>query len=430
MAGAGAAIGSSFLRQVAAAELKPMSDIDIDSYRPYVYDRVSDAEFVRRHRAIRQFMQQEHLDCLLIAGGTGTWDRNWTNTRWAVNHVGAQLTNYSYVVFPLEGEPSVLVFPIVAWLPARRAREIVDDVRPTTDPAKSAVERINELGLPKGRIGIVETDLYTSIPHVHHQTFTQELPGVDWQTVTRQWWRALRLVRSEEEISFIERSARIGDVMTAALADVLQPGVSEQALFGTLYDAMARAGGETPAMVLAASGPSYSDFDIFQRERHMNRVLGVGDVVVTELGPRYPDGSECQTGRAYALGRPSRRYQEMGAVMLDAYDRVVDTFRPGKTDADVVKAAGVIKDAGYTWLSPLVHAPEGGATGALPHIASGVDQPEEKRVTFAPNMVMCVQIHVGLPDYSAGVFMADTWAITEKDPRCLNQYPREFVIVG
>jgi hypothetical protein len=28
------------------------------------------------------------------------------------------------------------------------------------------------------------------------------------------------------------------------------------------------------------------------------------------------------------------------------------------------------------------------------------------------------------------VFMADTWAITEKDPRCLNQYPREFVIVG
>lgn len=442
LAGAGAVLGSSCVPAALAAAGESQASGPATARSPgsaevfkghvrsaYQYERVSDDEFASRHRAIRAFMEREGLDCILISGGTGTWDRNWTNTRWAVNHIGAQLTNCSYVVFPREGDPTVLAFPINVWLPARRAREIIEDVRATVNPSLAAVERLRELGLSRGVIGIVEADLYTGIPHSHHQIFTSELPDAEWRMVTNAWWRQLRLVRSEEEIRCIERSARIGDVMTDALAKAIRPGVSEQALFGVLYEAMARAGGETPAMVLMASGPSFAAYDNFQRERFLDRVLGVGDVLVTELGPRFPDGSECQTGRAYSVGRPSPLYLEIAELMLVAYDRVVDAFRPGKTEVDVIKAAQVITDAGYTWLSPLVHAPEGGATGALPHIGSSVNQPEEKRVTFAPNMVMCVQIHVGLPDHSAGLFMADTWVITEGEPRCLNAYPREFVIV-
>lgn len=390
----------------------------------YRYERVPDDEFAARHRAIRGFCDAEGLDAVLIAGGAGTWDRNWTNTRWAVNHVGAQLTNYSYVVFPRHGDPAVLAFPIVAWLPARRAREVVADVRASTDPAVDAVARLRELDLHRGRVGIVETDLYTSIPHAHHERFTTALPDVDWRTVTREWWRALRLVRSDTEIAFLERAAHIGDAMTAALAERVAPGQAERDIFAVLSDAMIRAGGEIPAMVLAASGPMGVTFDTFQRERHLDRVLEHGDVVLTELAPRFPDGSECQIGRTYCLGAPTPPYAELLEVAAVAEQAVVDVLRPGRTDEDVADAAGVISDAGFDWLSPVVHGPEGGATGCLPHIASSVEQPEEQRVTLAPNMVLTVQIHVGTAGHAASVFLADTWVTTADTPRRLHHFPR------
>jgi hypothetical protein len=117
----------------------------------------------------------------------------------------------------------------------------------------------------------------------------------------------------------------------------------------------------------------------------------------------------------------------MAAVMLEAYDRVVDQMRPGRTDRDVVEAGRVITDAGYIWLSPLIHGAEGGSAGALPIIGSSVRQVEAEPFEFKPNMVVCVEIHVGKPDHSAGLFMADAWVTTEGEPRCLNLYRRDVI---
>jgi Xaa-Pro aminopeptidase len=393
----------------------------------YAYRRASDAEYARRLAKIRDFMARHGLDALLIGGGTGTWDRNWTNTRWAVNHVGCQLTNYSYVVIHPTADPTVLAFPINAWLPARRAREIVEDVRAADRPEQSAVERLRELGCESGTVGIVETDLYTSIPSKHHLHFAAELPAVRFEAVTRRWWREVRLIRSDEEIAALERAARIGDAMSEAVARRAAPGVAEREIFAALTEAMVTNGGEIPTMVFAGSGSTFTSFDTFQRERHIERMLGPGDVVVTELAPRYPDGSECQTGRSYFIGEPAPEYERLGEVMLEAYGAIVDQFRPGKTDRDVIDAARVITDAGYEWLAPLVHGAEGGASGSLPHIAASVKTLEDEPLTFAPNIVLCVEVHVGKPDHSAGLFMADTWVVTEGAPRCLNRYPREIV---
>lgn len=159
----------------------------------------------------------------------------------------------------------------------------------------------------------------------------------------------------------------------------------------------------------------------------MQRILTRGDAIVTELSPRYPDGSEIQTGRAYVLGGTTPEYERIAELMLELYSRIVDQLRPGKTDVDVLSAAQFVKDAGYTWLSPLVHGPEGGGTGALPIIASSVRQAEAQPFVFGPNMAMVVQAHVGLADNSAGLFMADTWVTTEAAPRPLNRYRRELI---
>ncbi len=393
----------------------------------YPYDRATDAEFQRRHEKIRAFMAELNLDALLIAGGTGTWDRNWTNTRWAVNHVGCQLSNYSYVIFPRTGEPTVLAFPIVAQMPARRAREVVEDVRGSVYAEVDAVHRLRELGVTSGNVGVVELDLTTSMPWSHRTHFAEALPDVQFSVVTQDWWRKVRVVRSAEEIAFMERAAQIGDVMSLTLEREIQSGHTERDMFAVLSNSMIRAGGEIPTMILAASGSTLAPFDTFQRERPMNRILGPGDVLLTELAPRFQDGSECQTGRTYFLGRPSRTYAHMADVMLEAYHRVTDQLRPGRTNEDILAAGQVIKDAGFEWQAPLIQGAEGGSAGSLPMVAPPMETREAEPVTLLENMVVVVEIHVATKNHSAGVFMADTWVVTDAEPRCLNNYRKDVI---
>jgi Xaa-Pro aminopeptidase len=400
------------------------------SREQYTYQRVSDEEFAARLAAARRFMASHDVDCLLVAGGTGTWDRGWLNTRWIANHAGCQLTNCTYVVVPRQGDVTVLGFPLVAWLPARRAREIVEDVRAAPEPEREAVARLAELGLTGGTIGVIESDLNTSIPSRHWNHFTTALPDATFCFLTREWWQELRTVRSAEEIEGMSRASAVGDAMSAAVAERIRPGMHERMIWAVMAEAMIAAGGEMPTMVLAASAPSTGSWDTFQRERPLDRILAEGDVIVTEISPRWPDGSECQTGRAYSLGDPSPRYREIGDLMLELFARVADQLRPGRTDRDVIEAAGFIKRAGYTWLSPLVHGAEGGGAGALPIIGSSVSQLEAGAFTFEPGMVMTVQAHVGAPDQSAGLFMADSFVTTDGAPQRLNQYTVGFIRIG
>ncbi|MBV8952076.1 MAG: aminopeptidase P family protein [Actinobacteria bacterium] len=332
------------------------------------------------------------------------------------------------MIVPSDGEITVLAFPLNAWLPARRAREVVEDVRPSTRPWEDVVARLRELGAERGVVGIVETDLGTSIPSNHLDHFREQLPDVRFRSVTREWWRTVRLIRSNEEIASLERAARIGDVMSSAVAERVRPGMPERGIFAVLSEAMIHAGGEIPTMVLAASGPSLGPFDTFQRERPMNRMLMPADVILTEIAPRVPDGSECQTGRSYTFGEPSSEYRRLAEVMMETYDAISAQLRPGRTDQDVVDAAQPIRRAGYVWLSPLIHGAEGGAAGSLPMIAPSMSLLEEEPFTFAPDMVVTIEVHIAKPDYTAGLFTADTWVVGEQ-PRCLNQYRRELIVI-
>ncbi|MBS1895520.1 MAG: aminopeptidase P family protein [Actinobacteria bacterium] len=394
----------------------------------YPYYRASDGEYAARREKILAFQAEQGLDCLLLAGGTGTWDRNWTNTRWAVNHVGCLLTNASYIVYPVEGEPSVLAFPLNALLPARRAREIVEDVRSAPQAEVSAIERIRELGLENGQIGIVEADLNSSIPMSHWQAFERELPNANFIFVTRDWWRQVRFVRSAAEIESIERAARIGDAISAAVAESVAVGMPEREVFRVMSDAMIGSGGESPAQILVASGPTGSAYDTCQRERPLNRLLEHGDILLTEVAPRWADGAECQTGRTYFLGEPSSRYRDMVEVMRETYDATIAALRPGNTHEDIAKATQIISAAGYVQRGPLIHGAEGGATGSLPMVAPPVAVKEVEPFEVVPNVVLCVEIHVAAPDHS-GVFISDTWVTTEGEPRCLNSFPREPLVL-
>ena len=134
------------------------------------------------------------------------------------------------------------------------------------------VNEIKERSYDKGRIGIVEYDPYTSIPSNHWEFFTANLPQAEFVFVTKEFI-AMRLLKSEEEIDSLEKSAEFGDAAILAMAERVKPGMTEGELFGIAHEAAMKAGGEM-GMIQFGSSPM-DDPDVNdQRPRPVERVIG------------------------------------------------------------------------------------------------------------------------------------------------------------
>jgi Xaa-Pro dipeptidase len=395
--------------------------IDRDRYR---WPTFSDAEFARRHDLARAFMDERGLDCLLVTGHNGIWERGWANIRWLTNFMGTMELD-CVLVFPRHGEPVLAILGLNARLPDRIARSIVTDVRGALNTADLVVGAVSDLGLSRGRIGVVKPAPFLSWSHDHQAALTTALPDAELVEYSDEFWR-LRLVLSDEELACLDEAGRIGDLANQAIIDRLRPGMTEVDLFALVYETFAAEGAEIPCMVLAGSENMLDPTSAFQRPRPIDRTITGHDVLLLELGARDPHGYEAQTGKPICFGDPPADYADMFAVGREAYDAVVDVLRPGCTAADIRAAGQVIWDRGYTVVAPLVHGVFN-PLDAGPFV--GTSHRPDKDVTLAPGMAMCVEIHPCTEDIVRGIFLGDTYVITEDGSRCVNRLPPDLVVL-
>ena len=396
----------------------------------YDYAQVSNEEFAQRHDRVRALMDELEVDSLLVQGSNAIWDRAWTNMRWLTNHVGCQLSQAEYVVFPRDPDKEITVSTIdmFAEMPARRARAVVDDIRPSGFRCiNGAVERLEELGHGDETIGLVEVDPRLGLPQADHAKLEQAFPDAEIRSVVNEWWD-MRRVKSDEEIEFIEKSAKIGDRVMERMIEEVEAGMTEASLYGMVADEMTQHGGELPTMILLESTSMADSDDAFQRERARNRTLSEGDIIVNEHAPRYPDGSESQFGTTISLGEPTEDYQEMIDLMFEVHEDVVDNLRPGNTSSDIAEAAEPIEESDYIRESPLAHSELGGGVGASSSIGLPMDM-EEEDFELKENMVFVPEVHVSNEEGTKGAFVCDTYVVTDGAPRRLNDFPLEHIVV-
>lgn len=382
----------------------------------YHWPTFSDAEFARRHQIVREFMDEQGLDCLLITGNNSIWERGWANIRWVSNFMGTMELDCT-CVFPREGDPMLAILGLNARLPDRIARSVIPDVRGALNTAGVVVDRIAELGLGKGRIGIVTPAPFIDISHDHHVALTEAFPEAEFPRFSDEFWLK-RMVMSDEELACLDEAGRIGDLAVQAIMDRLKPGMREVDLFNIIYDVFSAEGAENPCMVLAGSEDMRNPTSAFQRPRPIDREISTNDVLLLELGARDPHGYEAQTGKPIVFGTPPADYQAMLDTCLEAYFAIVDVLKPGCTAADIRRAGQVIHDRGYTVVAPLVHGVFN-PLDAGPFV--GTSHRPDKDVPLEPGMGLCVEIHPCSEDVVRGVFLGDTFVITEDGARCVNR---------
>jgi Xaa-Pro dipeptidase len=154
------------------------------------------------------------------------------------------------------------------------------------------------------------------------------------------------------------------------------------------------------------------------------RRVAVGDVLSCELSTSYGVDYPGQLLRTFTVGAdPSPLYRELHEVAQSALERIEAVLAPGVSPAQVVQAAEVIEDAGFTTVDDLVHGLGG---GYLPPVLGSRSRTLEAlpELTFTAGMTVVVQPNVTTRDGLAGVQTGELLHVTADGCERLHAFPR------
>lgn len=376
-----------------------------------VFPRFSSSEYARRYSLVKELLKRRNLQGLLVySASVGDL---------SVNYLSGYLTlRPSYLVFPLEGEPR-LILHFRNHIPCASAMSVVEKIDwHLNDPVGTVVSALREAKLEGGGIGIVGP-----VPYTHMAAITRKMRNTSFEDVTKEY-NEIRWVRSEEEIGWFRRSARLTDLAFEVLEKSIMAGATVHQLNAAMHsDFLARGGMPVLSYISSTSMTKPRVFVPWQftTDRRLRR----GDVVITEISVGYY-GYASQAHRPFAVGRePSRIYQELYEAALECYEKILKILRPGCTSKEVVEAGSIIEERGFTVYDSLVH----GENGKNPELGTPNSGHPFEDFTFKENMVVTIQPQPVTKDLKAGIQLGSSVVVRSGGARSLHSYPLRFTVV-
>lgn len=364
----------------------PQVDDEFASLLAMPYPSFSDDEMDRRRNLLFDLADRRDVDHV-VAYGTGgrggavTWLSQWL------------VTNEAHLVMS-HGEPDALFVQYFNHVPL--AQELVRDATVAWGGIATIDATIGELGrrgAAHGRVGVIGPLPFAAARRLEAVVG----PVVDLTTD----YFGLRLVKSEEELRWFKLGARLADRAIDALAEQLRPGLSERDLVSIVESAYLRFGavnGIHYFALNAMNAPQYCT----PRQIPSTRLVGDGDVLSTEITANFFDYGG-QVLRTYSVGADlSPLFRDLHDVADEAYSRIAARLRPGVHAAELVDAANVIEEAGFTTLDDLVHGYGGGYLAPILGSRSRPNEPVPDMV-LRSGMLIVVQPNVVTLDHRAGV---------------------------
>jgi Xaa-Pro dipeptidase len=370
------------------------------------YPRFSDPEFARRHAALSSSMQKHDVDHLLIV----TDHRTGNAPQWVTGWPG---TVEAYVVF----KPGERMTMHVEWFNhfplAKRIARDVDVHWGEHRGIQKTVEELKRRGAK--RIGLMGP-LITGKVRQLEEAFSVVLMDSEYVR--------LRLVKSEEEIDWLRIGAALSDAGFKELLENTKPGLTERELANLVERAYVGKGGTTFIHYIGVTSMAEPHICV-PPQFASSRKVKTGDVVFCELSASWWDYSG-QVLRSFTIGAdPTPLYRDLHATAEAAFDAVTAVVRHGTTMQQIVDAAGVIEDRGFTIFDDLMH---GFGGGYFPPIVGTTSRPAGPlpEMTLEQNMTVVVQPNVVTRDHKAGVQVGELVRVTNTGFERLHSAPRGF----
>jgi Xaa-Pro dipeptidase len=394
-----------------------------------VYDQFSREEYARRYAAMRGKMRALALDAAIVPGGPSHWSFGggmlWLSGHWEWHALA------SYVLVPLEGDPTLIYSMGGTHIEAirRATSNALSDVRSSRNGkyAEVMVERLKELGLEKGRIGLLEIDPRHEdyLPVNQYNTLRAGLPDAEF-IFTVGIMHELLSVHSGEELDAIRVSGKLCQVALEAMAERAKPGVTEQQLRAAIAGAVMDKGGELDFTILAST-PMDNPSVIFGSPRPSNRVLQRGDIIINELAIGYR-GYAAQIGSPICIGPPNDRVKRFwDEIALPGFEAIAAEIGPGKPVENMRVAAQYFRQHGEQ--SRPIHCHGIDLVTDGPHVFQDHIDVEPFEEILKPGMVVMAEPNPVTADGMFGIFLGHTFIVTETGKECIEDFPWELVSV-
>ena len=385
---------------------------------------ISTTELERRWKAAREMMREKKIDFLLMRqdeeflGGYVKWFSDFS-------------ARHSYpftVIFPPDDEMTFITcgspppgdaFPpqwSVRGVKRRLGAPYFESVHYTsTYDAELVVEVLKEK--KRATIGLVGRSY---IPITFYEYLRKHLVGSRFVDATDQIDQ-IKVIKSEEEIELIKRTAALQDVAMEHVRKSIRPGRRGFEILAEAQYSCVMQGSERQ-LILVNSGPSGTPVP-FQFRHFQNRMIRDGDQFSILIEVNGPGGFYTELGRIFSLGKPSQELQDAFGVAVEAQGITLKLLSPGANPKDVW-------EANNEFLQKKGYLPE----RRLYAHGQGYDLVERPLIRYDEPMRiqagMNITVHPGATNSTVWATVTDNYLITETGVSpCLHKTPKEIIIV-
>ncbi len=235
--------------------------------------------------------------------------------------------------------------------------------------------------------------------------------------------RELRWVKSTQEMAFIEQAGEITDIGLAAARDAIRPGATELEVYGEMIRAMARAGGENPAITLPVlSGPKANCGHALAGRR----TIGAGEQVNVDVCGVY-NRYHCNAARSFYVGEPPPEIVDFYEKAAGAMELLEGLIRPNLRVGELVttlrayyEERGIWQDASWVGGYELgIGFPPDWVGNFVYEMSHG-----DSRVSFEPGTAVNFESVFYGPRMSGLTYLIDTLLFKEDTAVLASQMPR------
>ena len=340
---------------------------------------VSAAEIERRYALVRQAMDENDVDAVVVCGS------EYTGFEGAVTYMSGFVIvhRYAYVLLPREGEPSI-VFPAEARYVGEHETSWIEDQVFAERPG----EWLGEC-LAGKRVGVYGLDYILTVRDFEAMSSRLELVPFDVE------FDLARAVKSEAELASVRDSVRINTDGFRAFLEAYAPGKTAAEVLAPAEELFVAAGCGRLTMNMVLVGP---EFAIARGDTVL------GDFCVPSLEIAGPGGHWVEVSRA--IGESNAEVRKMLAPYEEYFEAARSALRPGATAHDAHRAVS----KGFTERGYHLGHVTGHSIGMTmiehPKIGEGVE------TELRENMVFSMHPHAIADNGRDCLYMQDTWLVT------------------
>lgn len=385
--------------------------------------RFDRAEFAERLDKTRRAMEAKGVDLLIVTDPS--------NMNWLTGYDGWSFYVHQCVVVPPHGEPiwygrnmDAAGARLTAYLSHKNIIGYPDDYvqNASRHPMEHLSAQLTDRGWGGLRIGVEMDNYYFTaaafaalLKHLPNAKFSDCTSLVNWQ----------RAVKSQQEISYMRKAARIVEKMHERILDKVEVGMRKCDLVAEIYDAGIRGadgfGGDYPAIVpLLPSGRDATASHLTWDDKPMQRGMGTF-FEIAGCYHRY----HVPLSRTVFLGKPTQAFLDAEKATLEGMEAGLAAARPGNACEDIARGFfdvlakyGIIKDSRTGYGIGVSYPPDWGERTMS--LRSG------DRTVLLPGMTFHFMTGLWLDDM--GLEITESILITETGVECLANVPRQLFV--